>query len=69
MAKHSELVKEDEKAVAAGLVEVLPDRVRMLDSYSSSLMVGTDQQHWDALGELFELPIHSKYESIGLGQH
>lgn len=53
MAKHSELVKEDEKAVAAGLVEVLPDRVRMLDSYSSSLMVGTDQQHWDALGELF----------------
>lgn len=47
--KHSEMVQPGEKPVAAGLIAVFEEYVKMYDSYSSTLRMGTSKEHWNAL--------------------
>ena len=60
--RHNEIIKEEEKAVCAGLICPQNGYVRMESSYSTSLRVGTNEDHWNELEELLGVPLKSRLE-------
>jgi hypothetical protein len=62
MNQHCQLVEEGETPVSAGTFSVWADRVRMEETYSSTLRIGTLPEDEDYLAKVFELPVKGKWE-------